>query len=82
VIWTINKERFVFSAGGLHTVWSLCGYASAEARAFTISHLTEGKKWLIRVSAENDDGRSEPLNSSITTESGEHKLYSHCYLYG
>lgn len=61
------------SEGGRHSVWTLCGYSSSETQVYHLAHLTEGKQWLVRVYAENEDGKSEPLEGSLTTKSGMYK---------
>lgn len=67
------------SEGGRHSVWALCGYSSSDSRVYQLAHLTEGKQWLVRVYAENDDGRSSPLEGSLTTSQGDIKASSYSY---
>ena len=65
-------RRYVIekSEGGKHAVWILCGYSSSNSEVYRLTHLTGGKKWMVRVYAENEDGRSEPLEGSFMTKKG------------
>lgn len=58
------------SEGGLRSVWTLCGYSGSDKLSYNLTNLTPGKRWLIRVYADSDDGRSEPLETSLTTDQG------------
>ena len=74
-------KRYIIekSEGGRRSVWALCGYSGSDSRVYQLAHLTEGKQWLVRVYAENDDGRSVPLEGSLTTLLGEVKASSYAY---